>query len=130
MRLYVMKRYSVHLMKNSSTIPVFYGKDADEVIANYRNLSGKVPMLPLWDYGFCEMQWVCIRRTIGGNCEKRSGKRKLPLDVIVQDWQYWGKHGWGVPKFGGGPIIPTRKKFILVLHDLHARFSFPFGKAR
>jgi alpha-D-xyloside xylohydrolase len=41
---------------------VFYGKNADDVIANYRNLSGNVPMLPLWAYGF----WQCRERYTSG----------------------------------------------------------------
>ncbi|HSC39231.1 MAG TPA: hypothetical protein VLD19_15215, partial [Chitinophagaceae bacterium] len=42
---------------------VFYGKDADEVIAGYRSLSGQVPMLPLWAYGF----WQCRERYTSGS---------------------------------------------------------------
>jgi len=41
---------------------VFYGKSADEVIGAYRNLSGNVPMLPLWAYGF----WQCRERYTSG----------------------------------------------------------------
>ena len=26
-------------------------------------------------------------------------ERKLPIDMIVQDWQYWGKYGWNAMKF-------------------------------
>jgi alpha-D-xyloside xylohydrolase len=101
---------------------VFYGKDADEVIANYRNLSGNVPMLPLWAYGF----WQCRERYTSGNhlvqTVEEFRKRHLPVDVIVQDWQYWGKYGWGVPKFDEANY-PNPDQFIKKLHDLKARFS-------
>jgi len=101
---------------------VFYGKNANEVIANYRNLSGNVPMLPLWAYGF----WQCRERYTSGNhlveTVKEFRKRNLPMDVIVQDWQYWGKHGWGVPKFDEANY-PNPDQFIKQLHDLNARFS-------
>ncbi|RYY66766.1 MAG: DUF4968 domain-containing protein, partial [Chitinophagaceae bacterium] len=101
---------------------VFYGKNADEVIANYRNLSGNVPMLPLWAYGF----WQCRERYTSGDhlvsTVKEFRKRKLPMDVIVQDWQYWGKHGWGVPQFDTAHY-PDPAGFIDQLHKLHARFS-------
>jgi len=101
---------------------VFYGKNADDVIANYRDLSGNVPMLPLWAYGF----WQCRERYTSGKhlveTVKEFRKRNLPVDVIVQDWQYWGKHGWGVPQFDTGNY-PNPDKFIKELHDLNARFS-------
>ncbi|MBO9683194.1 MAG: DUF4968 domain-containing protein, partial [Flavisolibacter sp.] len=78
---------------------VFYGKNADDVITAYRNLSGNVPMLPLWAYGF----WQCRERYTSGKhlvqTVEEFRRRNLPMDVIVQDWQYWGKHGWGVPQF-------------------------------
>ncbi|WP_345954350.1 TIM-barrel domain-containing protein [Mucilaginibacter sp. PAMB04168] len=101
---------------------IFRGNNADEVIGNYRKLSGEVPMLPLWAYGF----WQCRERYTSGNhlvetiIEFR--KRNLPVDVIVQDWQYWGKYGWGVPKFDEANY-PDPKGFIEHLHDLNAHFS-------
>lgn len=101
---------------------VFHGNNADEIIADYRNLSGNVPMLPLWAYGF----WQCRERYTSAahlvNTVKEFRKRKLPLDVIVQDWQYWGKYGWGVPRFDEASY-PDPARFIQQLHDLNARFS-------
>lgn len=101
---------------------VFQGKNADEVIANYRHLTGEVPMLPLWAYGF----WQCRERYTSGThlveTVKEFRKRNLPMDVIVQDWQYWGKYGWGVPKFDEAHY-PEPGKFIKELHDLNAKFS-------
>jgi len=101
---------------------VFYGKDADEVIAGYRNLSGNVPMLPLWAYGF----WQCRERYTSGShlveTIKEFRKRNLPVDVIVQDWQYWGKYGWGVPKFDEAHY-PDPEGFIKELHNQNAHFS-------
>jgi len=101
---------------------VFYGKNADDVITSYRNLSGNVPMLPLWAYGF----WQCRERYTSGNhlvqTVEEFRKRNLPVDVIVQDWQYWGKHGWGVPQFDT-TNYPNPDLFIKRLHDLNAHFS-------
>ncbi|GAB2979479.1 hypothetical protein GCM10027049_13460 [Mucilaginibacter puniceus] len=101
---------------------VFYGKNADEVIANYRNISGNVPMLPLWAYGF----WQCRERYTSGKhlveTVQEFRKRNLPMDVIVQDWQYWGKYGWGVPKFDE-TNYPNPEGFIKQLHDLNSHFS-------
>jgi len=101
---------------------VFSGNDADEIIGSYRELTGPVPMLPLWAFGY----WQCRERYTSGThlveTVKEFRKRNLPMDVIVQDWQYWGKYGWGVPKFDE-THYPEPEKFIKELHNLNARFS-------
>lgn len=100
---------------------VFSGS-ADEVIASYRNLSGNAPMFPKWAYGF----WQCRERYTSGThlveTVKEFRKRNLPLDVIVQDWQYWGSRGWGVPQFDE-KNYPNPAGFIKELHDLNAHFN-------
>lgn len=100
---------------------VFKGKDADEVIHTYRNISGQAPMLPLWAYGF----WQCRERYTSSehliNTVKEFRKRELPLDVIVQDWQYWGSNGWGVPQLDE-KNYPNLSGFIKKLHDLNSHF--------
>lgn len=101
---------------------VFYGSSADEVIASYQNLSGNVPLLPKWAYGF----WQCRERYTSAThlieTVKEFRKRNLPLDVIVQDWLYWGKTGWGVPQFDE-KNYPNPSGFIKDLHDLNAHFN-------
>ena len=101
---------------------VFYGPSADNVIASYRNLSGNVPMLPQWAYGF----WQCRERYTSGThlveTVKEFRKRDLPLDVIVQDWQYWGDRGWGVPQFDE-KNYSNPSEFIKELHNLNAHFN-------
>jgi len=101
---------------------VFYGPSADNVIATYRNLSGNAPMFPKWAYGF----WQCRERYTSGKhlveTIKEFRKRNLPVDVIVQDWQYWGNRGWGVPQFDE-QNYPNPAGFIKELHDLNAHFN-------
>ncbi len=101
---------------------VFYGPSADSVISTYRMLSGNAPMFPQWAYGF----WQCRERYSSGNqlveTVEEFRKRQLPMDVIVQDWQYWGNRGWGVPIFDtinyAHPDV-----FIKKIHDLNAHFN-------
>ncbi|WP_026475238.1 glycoside hydrolase family 31 protein [Alkaliflexus imshenetskii] len=101
---------------------VFYGPSADEVIATYRQLSGEVPMLPKWAYGFwqCRERYASARQLV--ETVKEFRKRNLPMDVIVQDWQYWGSKGWGVPQFDE-THYPNPSGFISEIHDLNAHFS-------
>lgn len=100
---------------------VFQGKNSDEIITAYRSISGQAPMLPLWAYGF----WQCRERYTSSehliNTVKEFRKRELPLDVIVQDWQYWGSNGWGVPQFDE-KNYPNPSRFIKDLHDLNSHF--------
>lgn len=101
---------------------VVFSGSADEVIASYRNLSGNAPMFPQWAFGF----WQCRERYTSGNhlveTAKEFRKRKLPMDVIVQDWQYWGNNGWGVPQFDD-KNYPNPSGFIKELHDLNTHFN-------
>lgn len=100
---------------------VFYGPSADSVIATYRNLSGNVPLLPRWAYGF----WQCRERYTSSaqivSTAEKFRKRKIPMDVIVQDWQYWGNNGWGVPEFDA-TNYPDPSAWIKKLHDMHVHF--------
>lgn len=100
---------------------VVFAGSADEAIASYRKLTGKAPMLPKWAYGF----WQCRERYVSANhlveTVKEFRKRELPMDVIVQDWQYWGSKGWGVPQFDE-TNYPNPSKFIKEIHDLNAHF--------
>jgi len=69
-----------------------YGGSADGVIAQMRGLSGNVPMFPLWTYGF----WQCKER-YKSSAEvlavvDKYRELQVPLDGIIQDWQYWGSN--------------------------------------
>ena len=56
-------------------------------------------MFPKWAYGFwqCRERYHTQKEILDVGMEFR--KRKLPVDALVQDWQYWGKYGWNAMKF-------------------------------
>ncbi len=78
---------------------VFAGPTPDDVIATYRQLTGPAPLMPLWAYGYihCRERFHSSQEILDTAAEFR--KRDLPLDVLVQDWQYWGKYGWNAMKW-------------------------------
>ncbi|MCR4824970.1 MAG: DUF5110 domain-containing protein, partial [Bacteroidales bacterium] len=69
-----------------------WGGDADGVIAGIRSLTGRVPMLPRWSFGFHQSRerYKTSRELLEVLGEYR--RRGIPLDGMVQDWQYWGNN--------------------------------------
>jgi len=69
-----------------------YGGSADGVIAQMRHLSGDVPMFPLWTFGYWQSKerYKTARETEGIVDQYRA--LNVPLDGIIQDWQYWGSN--------------------------------------
>jgi alpha-D-xyloside xylohydrolase len=75
------------------------GKNTDDVISGYRRLTGKAPIVPKWALGFWQSRerYKTQDEIIGIVKEYR--KRKIPLDNIVLDWQYWEDPKWGSHEF-------------------------------
>ena len=69
-----------------------FGGSADGVIAQMRHLSGDVPMFPLWTFGYwqCKERYKSVREVLGVVDKYR--ELQVPLDGIIQDWQYWGSN--------------------------------------
>lgn len=69
-----------------------YGGDADGVIASVRDLTGEVPMLPLWSYGFIQSRerYKSAGELLG--VLEKYREAGIPIDCMVQDWQYWGSN--------------------------------------
>lgn len=95
------------------------GSNADGVVKGIRELTGQVPMNALWTYGF----WQSRERYISQNelvgVVDKYRELNVPLDGIIQDWQYWGTDpsSWNAIEFGN-PGFPDPKKMI---DDVHAR---------
>ncbi|NLO70365.1 MAG: DUF5110 domain-containing protein [Porphyromonadaceae bacterium] len=77
-----------------------YGQDMDAVIGGYRKLTGKAPMFAKWAYGFWQSKerYKSFEEVEQVVSEYR--QREIPLDNIVQDWEYWGsKSHWNSMEF-------------------------------
>ena len=77
---------------------VFIGSP-DEVVAAYRQLTGPSPMMPRWALGYihCRERFHSQEEIL--TTAQRFQQEKIPVDVLVQDWQYWGKYGWNAMRF-------------------------------
>lgn len=100
-----------------------YGKNADGVVARMRNLTGKVPMIPLWTYGFWQSKERYKSQDELVDVVKKYRDLQVPLDGIIQDWQYWGNnYQWNAMDFIS-PDFPDSKKMIQNIHDMNAHLS-------
>lgn len=98
-----------------------YGGSADGVIAEVRALTGDVPMMPLWSYGFMQSKerYKSQEETVG--VVKKYRELGIPLDCIIQDWQYWGhNYLWNAMDFQN-PAFSRPKNMIDEVHALNAR---------
>jgi alpha-D-xyloside xylohydrolase len=100
---------------------VIAGPAAEDIIAEYRRLTGEAPMMPKWAYGFiqCRERYKTSNELLASAREFRA--RKIPMDLIIQDWQYWGDYGWGSMHFNEADY-PDPAGMIRNLHDINARF--------
>ena len=99
-----------------------YGGSADGVIAKMRQLTGDVPMFPLWTYGYWQSKerYKTARETEGIVDKYR--ELQVPLDGIIQDWQYWGSNYlWNAMDFLAEDFS-NGKQMIDNVHKKHAHF--------
>ena len=97
------------------------GKDMDEVISGYRTLTGKAPVYPKWVLGF----WQSRERYQSSKDIEENMKKfrdlKIPVDNIVQDWNYWKLDSWGSHEFEAARY-PNPQAMLDSVHALHGRF--------
>ena len=98
------------------------GGSLDGVVGAMRHLTGKVPMNALWSYGF----WQSRERYT--DCGKllevlrRYRKDGVPIDGIIQDWQYWGDNDhWNAMDFLN-PGFAGAKEMIDEIHASNCHF--------
>lgn len=96
---------------------LIYGPSLDEVIASYRWLTGEAPLLPLWAYGYWQSKERYKSQAEIIETARKFRERGIPIDVIVQDWMYWGRHGWNAFKFDE-ENYPNPSKMVEELHML------------
>lgn len=92
------------------------GNNMDAVIAGYRNLTGQAPMYGKWAYGYWQSKehYEDGKELVSTALEYR--KRQIPIDNIVQDWDYWeGRDNWG-QLFFEDKKFPNPKEMTDILH--------------
>ena len=95
---------------------VFVGSP-DEIIATYRELTGECPLMPDWALGYihCRERFHSSDEILQTANHFRS--EQLPVSMLVQDWQYWGKYGWNSMRFDE-EFYPDPKALTDSLHQM------------
>lgn len=96
------------------------GGNADGVIAQMRDLTGQAPMFPLWTFGYWQSKERYKSQEEVVDVVKKYRELGVPLDGIIQDWQYWGdNYHWNAMEFLN-PEFPNPQKFVDDVHNLNA----------
>ncbi len=100
------------------------GNTMDEAVGGYRYLTGKAPMFPKWAYGYWQSKERYKNQEEVLGIARGYRERNLPLDVVVQDWRYWGDdyRQWSSMVMNNTDY-PDPEEMINTLHnELNTRF--------
>ena len=97
------------------------GPSADEIIGGYRAVTGKAQVVPRWVMGFWQSRERYTSQDEIVSTLREFRDRKIPVDNIVQDWQYWKPDQWGSHEFDS-TRFPDPEKMLDDIHAMHARY--------
>jgi len=99
-----------------------YGENPDSIIHGIRTLTGKAPLYPKWAYGLFMSQYGWKDQKTIQNILDGYRNRNIPVDIIVQDMDYWPtdpKNLWGSHIFDS-IRYPNPKEMIDYIHKNNA----------
>ena len=97
-----------------------YGPEFDQIVRGIRQLTGMVPMLPRWAFGYIQSKEHYASQMELLEIVDEYRKRDLPLDCIVQDWKSWTGDLWG-QKTLDPERFPDPKQMMREIHRLNTR---------
>ncbi len=101
-----------------------YGPSIDQVVALYRTATGAPPLFPKWAYGLFQSKDHYGSSTELTSVKDGYRKNNIPVDVIVQDWDYWDPNSWG-SHYMDASRYPDPAAVVSTLHDanIHTMIS-------
>jgi len=98
---------------------VIYGPKMEDIIEGYHKLTGQVSMMPRYLFGYTQSKerYVSSEDIIKTLREYR--ERHVPIDMIVQDWNYWPQ-GWGYMKMDP-KYYPSPRALADSVHAMNAK---------
>ena len=92
-----------------------YGPEMDDIIHRYRQITGRVSLLPKWSYGFFQSKDSYKSQAEVLDIANRYRSEHLPLDGMVQDGGWWKVQG-DLPFRSTYPDVTDEIK---KLHEMH-----------
>lgn len=96
-----------------------FGKNMDDVVSSYRDLTGKAPMYGKWAYGYWQSKEHYQTQAEVMSVAAKYRALKIPIDNIIQDWDYWN----GAPNWSGmffdKTLFPKPKEMCDQLHAMN-----------
>lgn len=114
------KGYSMQ-MEAAKEIDYYFikGEKLDNVVAGYRYLTGPVSLMPRYVFGYTQSKERYVSSEDLINTLREYRRRHVPIDMIVQDWNYWPE-GWGYMKMNP-KYYPDPKALADSIHSMNAR---------
>lgn len=95
------------------------GTNMDKVISGYRQLTGKAPMYGKYAYGYWQSKEHYDTQDELMAVARKYRKLKIPIDNMIQDWDYWnGPENWS-GMFFDKTLFPEPKKMMDELHAMN-----------
>ncbi|WP_308991029.1 TIM-barrel domain-containing protein [Mariniflexile litorale] len=107
-------------MNKSLNYYFVHGNSMDEVIKGYRELTGKAQIMPKWAMGYWQSRERYKTEDEILGALKGFRDRKIPIDNIVLDWNYWEEDAWGSHEFDASRF-PDPKGMVDAIHDMNAK---------
>ncbi|NLM10307.1 MAG: DUF5110 domain-containing protein [Clostridiaceae bacterium] len=101
---------------NEISYYVILGDNFDEIINEYRRLTGRAPMLPRWAFGYIQSKERYKSSEELINTAMKFRKMGIPIDCIVQDWHTWSDGLWGEKRVDK-TRYPDLKGLVDTLHE-------------
>lgn len=92
----------------------------DEIVAAYRDLTGRAAELPAWAFGYWQSKERYKTQEELVDVAKVHREAGVPLDVVVQDWKTWIGDLWG-DKHVDKERFPDLRKAMDELHEMNVR---------
>ncbi len=98
---------------------VIYDGKMDGAIAGYRHLTGHAPMFGKWAYGFWQSKEHYDTQDELMSVAREYRRRQIPIDNIIQDWDYWnGPENWS-GMFFDKTLFPKPIEMVRELHEMN-----------